>query len=170
MAKYLIYCLVFWYPIGLWAVIYRWQQAASTALFKKLLVFTNFAYTLLVLNYSCIGFLVSFLPFLYYIPDSMRIGFVLRQLTSMTTNLSSFLPHMLQVLSLHETLAAYGSVYYIGTILPIVLILLGNVIKPAKPSRSKARKEQWGENWRHLEVFYEEYQLLIRVLLLVVSP
>nr|GMD98190.1 lysophospholipid acyltransferase 1-like [Ipomoea batatas] len=63
----------------------------------------NFAYTLLVLNYSCVGFLV---------------------------------------LSLHETLAAYGSVYYVGTIVPVVLIMLGNIIKPAKPARSKARKEQ----------------------------
>ena len=48
---------------------------------------------------------------------------------------------MLQVLSMHETLASYGSVYYIGTILPIALILLGYII-PAKPARSKARKEQ----------------------------
>jgi lysophospholipid acyltransferase len=49
---------------------------------------------------------------------------------------------MAQVLTLQETLALYGSVYYIGTIAPVVLILLGNMIKPAKPSRSKARKEQ----------------------------
>ncbi|KAK3005503.1 hypothetical protein RJ639_016062 [Escallonia herrerae] len=85
--------------------IYRWQQAIppSMALVKKLLVFLNFAYTLLVLNYSCVGFMV---------------------------------------LSLRETLAAYGSVHYIGTIIPIVLILLSHVIKPAKPARSKARKEQ----------------------------
>lgn len=47
-----------------------------------------------------------------------------------------------QVLSLHETLAAYGSVYYIGTIIPIVLILLGKIIKPARPARSKPRKDQ----------------------------
>ncbi|RVW16242.1 hypothetical protein VitviT2T_002065 [Vitis vinifera] len=84
-------------------VLYRWQQATSNALFKKMVVFINFAYTLLVLNYSCVGFMV---------------------------------------LSLHETLASYGSVYYIGTILPIVLVLLGYIIKPAKPVRSKARKEQ----------------------------
>ncbi|CAK9175399.1 unnamed protein product [Ilex paraguariensis] len=84
-------------------VIYRWQQATSTALLKMILVFLNFAYTLLVLNYSCVGFMV---------------------------------------LSLHETLASYGSVYYIGTVVPIALILLGNIIKPAKPVRSKARKEQ----------------------------
>ncbi|XP_057977084.1 lysophospholipid acyltransferase 1 [Malania oleifera] len=45
------------------------------------------------------------------------------------------------VLSMHETLAAYRSIYYAATILPIVLILLGNIIKPAKPVRSKARKE-----------------------------
>ncbi|XWS20686.1 hypothetical protein CRYUN_Cryun31cG0124200 [Craigia yunnanensis] len=45
------------------------------------------------------------------------------------------------VLNLRESLALYGSVYYIGTILPIALILLGYII-PAKPARSKARKEQ----------------------------
>ncbi|GFZ02154.1 MBOAT (membrane bound O-acyl transferase) family protein [Actinidia rufa] len=86
-------------------VIYRWQQAIppNMDLMKKVLVFLNFACTVLVLNYSCVGFMV---------------------------------------LSLHETLVAYGSVYYIGTIVPIVFILLGHVIKPARPSRSKARKEQ----------------------------
>lgn len=86
-------------------VIYRWQQAVppSKALVKKMLVFMNFAYTVLVLNYSAVGFMV---------------------------------------LSLHETIAAYGSVYYIGTILPILSILLGYVIKPARSARSKARKEQ----------------------------
>ncbi|MBA0613076.1 hypothetical protein Godav_013586, partial [Gossypium davidsonii] len=47
----------------------------------------------------------------------------------------------LLVLSLHESLALYGSVYYVGTILPITLILLGYII-PAKPARSKARKQQ----------------------------
>ncbi|KAL0408363.1 UNVERIFIED_CONTAM: Lysophospholipid acyltransferase 1 [Sesamum radiatum] len=84
-------------------VLYRWQQASQTDSLKKLLVFINFAYTLLVLNYSSVGFMV---------------------------------------LSLQETLAAYESVYYIGSILPIGLILLGKVIAPARPDRSKARKEQ----------------------------
>ncbi|KAK6130105.1 hypothetical protein DH2020_036155 [Rehmannia glutinosa] len=84
-------------------VLYRWQQASQTDIIKKLFVLLNFAYTLLVLNYSSVGFMV---------------------------------------LSLHETLAAYGSVYYIGTILPVVLILLGKVIKPARPAKSKARKDQ----------------------------
>ncbi|XP_022721323.1 lysophospholipid acyltransferase 1-like [Durio zibethinus] len=85
-------------------VIYRWEQAipSNMALLKKALVFMNFAYTLLVLNYSAVGFLV---------------------------------------LSLRESLALFRSVYYIGTILPIALILLGYII-PAKPARSKARKEQ----------------------------
>ncbi|KAF5734468.1 lysophospholipid acyltransferase 1-like [Tripterygium wilfordii] len=86
-------------------VIYRWQQAVppNMALVKKILVFMNFAYTHLVNNYSCIGFMV---------------------------------------LSFHETLASYRSVYYVGTIVPIILIILGNIIKPAKPARSKVRKEQ----------------------------
>ncbi|KAL3645384.1 Lysophosphatidylcholine acyltransferase 1 [Castilleja foliolosa] len=83
-------------------VIYRWQQASQSALFKKLLDLLNFSYTLLVLNYSSVGFMV---------------------------------------LSLHETLIAYGSVYYIGTIIPVALILLGNIIKPARAARSKDRKE-----------------------------
>ncbi|KAL0291909.1 UNVERIFIED_CONTAM: Lysophospholipid acyltransferase 1 [Sesamum angustifolium] len=84
-------------------VLYRLQQATQTDSLKKLLVFINFAYTLLVLNYSSVGFMV---------------------------------------LNLQETLAAYGSVHYIGTILPIGLILLGKVITPARPARSKARKDQ----------------------------
>ncbi|XP_058084750.1 lysophospholipid acyltransferase 1-like [Magnolia sinica] len=85
--------------------IYRWQQAVPSKLgfLRTILAFSNFAYTLLVLNYSCVGFMV---------------------------------------LSLHETLASYGSVYYIGTIVPIALILLGYIIKPAKAGRPKARKEQ----------------------------
>lgn len=82
-------------------VLYRWQQAAPGML-KNIFVLANIAYTLLVLNTSCVGFMV---------------------------------------LSLHETLAAYGSVYYIGTVVPVVLILLGKIITP-KPARSKARKEQ----------------------------
>ncbi|TYI93274.1 hypothetical protein E1A91_D02G126000v1 [Gossypium mustelinum] len=83
-------------------VFYRWEQATNMGLVKKALVFINFAYTLLILNYSAVGFLV---------------------------------------LSLHESLALYGSVYYVGTILPITLILLGYIV-PAKPARSKARKQQ----------------------------
>ena len=46
-----------------------------------------------------------------------------------------------QVLSLHETLTAYRSVYYIGTIVPIIVLLFGYIVKP--PRRSKAQtKEQ----------------------------
>ncbi|KAG5588875.1 hypothetical protein H5410_039389 [Solanum commersonii] len=84
-------------------VIYRWQQATKGTMFKKILTLMSFAYTLLILNYSAVGFMV---------------------------------------LSLHETLTSYGSVYYVGTVIPIVLILLGKVIKPARPARSKARKEE----------------------------
>jgi lysophospholipid acyltransferase len=82
-------------------VIYRWQQAVSNSVLRSILAFLNFAYTLLVLNYSCIGF---------------------------------------QVLSFKETLASYQSVYYVGTIVPIVCLLLGNVIKPAR--KPKAQKAQ----------------------------
>ncbi|KAI4370054.1 hypothetical protein MLD38_018439 [Melastoma candidum] len=86
-------------------VLYRWQQAfpPKMALAKNILIFVNFVYTLLVLNYSCVGFMV---------------------------------------LSLHETLVSYGSVYYIGTVLPVVLILLGKVIKPPRLAGSKPRKEE----------------------------
>ncbi|GAV79416.1 MBOAT domain-containing protein [Cephalotus follicularis] len=86
-------------------VIYRWQQAIppNMALVKKIVGFMNFAYTVLVLNYSCVGFMV---------------------------------------LSLHETLASYGSVYYIGTVIPIILLVLGNIIKPPKAARSKPQKDQ----------------------------
>ncbi|XP_054824577.1 lysophospholipid acyltransferase 1-like isoform X1 [Prosopis cineraria] len=83
-------------------VIYRWQQSVAPAV-ANVLSFMNFLYTILVLNYSCVGFMV---------------------------------------LSLRETLASYGSVYYIGTILPIVMILCGYIIKPGKPVRPKARKAE----------------------------
>nr|AHE80985.1 acyl-CoA:lysophosphatidylcholine acyltransferase [Bernardia pulchella] len=86
-------------------VIYRWQQATppTKSFIKKIFVFMNFAYTVLVLNYSCVGFMV---------------------------------------LSLHETISAYGSVYYIGTIVPILFFLLGYIIKPTRSARSsKARKD-----------------------------
>lgn len=47
-----------------------------------------------------------------------------------------------QVLSLHETLISYGSVYYIGTVIPILVILFGKMVQPPKPIRSKAKKEE----------------------------
>ncbi|PIA49619.1 hypothetical protein AQUCO_01300416v1 [Aquilegia coerulea] len=86
-------------------VIYRWKQAVpeNKGLAKKFLDLIGLAYTLLVLNYSCVGFLV---------------------------------------LDLHETIASYASVYYIGTILPIMLILLSKIIKPPRPAKSKARKDE----------------------------
>jgi lysophospholipid acyltransferase len=86
-------------------VIYRWQQAVASknALLANLLAFVNFSYTLLVLNYSCIGFMV---------------------------------------LSLEETLASYRSVHFVGTIIPIVFLFLGNIIKPARPVKPKARKAE----------------------------
>ncbi|XP_073052023.1 LOW QUALITY PROTEIN: lysophospholipid acyltransferase 1-like [Primulina eburnea] len=84
-------------------VIYRWQQASKSSVFRNILVLVNFAYTLMVLNYSSVGFMV---------------------------------------LSLHETLTAYRSVYFVGTIVPIVVLLLGKIIKPARPASSKARKDE----------------------------
>ncbi|KAJ3680127.1 hypothetical protein LUZ60_016405 [Juncus effusus] len=84
-------------------VIYRWQQAVSSKYLASLLTFVNFLYTILVLNYSCIGFMV---------------------------------------LSLEETLASYKSVYFVGTIVPIVFFILGNIIKPARPVKPKARKAE----------------------------
>lgn len=84
-------------------VIYRWQQAASNSGLRTILSLLNCAYTMMVLNYSCIGF---------------------------------------QVLSFQETLASYKSVYYVGTIVPILCVLLGYVIKPARPVKPKARKAE----------------------------
>lgn len=51
----------FYLSLTLWAAIYRWQQAVppKMAIVKKLFMLMNFAYTLLVLNYSCVGFMVS---------------------------------------------------------------------------------------------------------------
>uniref|UniRef100_A0A1D1YMW2 Lysophospholipid acyltransferase n=1 Tax=Anthurium amnicola TaxID=1678845 RepID=A0A1D1YMW2_9ARAE len=84
-------------------VLYRWQQAVSqkNLLLSKMLTLANLAYTILVLNCSCIGFMV---------------------------------------LSLHETLAAFRSVYFIGTIVPVVFLIMGNIIKPVKPVRPKVQK------------------------------
>ena len=39
-----------------------------------------------------------------------------------------------------ETLAAYRSVYFVGTVVPVIVILLGYIIKPARPVRSKTQK------------------------------
>ncbi|CAM8934756.1 unnamed protein product [Rhodiola kirilowii] len=83
-------------------VIYKWQQAVPSTM-KSLLVLVNFAYTVLVLNCSCVGFLV---------------------------------------LNWHETLAAYKSVYYIATVAPILVILLGKVIKPARHVSPKAKRDE----------------------------
>ncbi|CAN6481185.1 unnamed protein product [Victoria cruziana] len=85
--------------------IYRWQQAIppSMDMFRKIMGVMNFSYTVLVLNYSCIGFMV---------------------------------------LSMHETLASYGSVYYVGTIIPVLVILLSYIIIPSKPRRSQAHKDK----------------------------
>lgn len=126
--------------VGPWAVIYRWQQAIPPKmdLVKKVFVFLNFAYTVLVLNYSCVGFMVFSFTFISLL-SSHQAKILTKQ---MFIVFSVVIP---QVLSLHETLVAYGSVNFIGTIVPIVVILLGYVIKPARPSRSKARKEQWVE-------------------------
>lgn len=42
------------------AAIYRWQQAMppKMAMLRNVMVFINFLYTVLVLNYSCVGFMV----------------------------------------------------------------------------------------------------------------
>ncbi|KAI3501227.1 hypothetical protein L1887_29091 [Cichorium endivia] len=84
--------------------IYRWQCSVSSnkRVLKKLLMLSNFAYSVLVLNYSSLGFMI---------------------------------------LGLNETIKVYGSVYYVGSIAPVVLIILGNIIRP-KPSTSRARKGQ----------------------------
>ncbi|KAL5727699.1 hypothetical protein ACHQM5_000864 [Ranunculus cassubicifolius] len=84
-------------------VIYRWHQAIQNGLVKKILELVNFAYTLMVLNYSCVGFLV---------------------------------------LSLHETIGSYASVYYVGTIIPAILLLSSYVISPPRPAKAKVSKEE----------------------------
>lgn len=72
MAYLLLYCPFFFlqvhnsfllFPLpcaALRAVIYRWQVAVppTLAFLKIILGFFNFAYTVLVLNYSCVGFMV----------------------------------------------------------------------------------------------------------------
>ncbi|KAI3713383.1 hypothetical protein L1987_71960 [Smallanthus sonchifolius] len=84
--------------------IYRWQQTISSdkRMLKKMIMLLNFAYTIIVLTYSSVGFMI---------------------------------------LSLDETIAAYASVYYIGTVIPMVVILFGNIIKPKRVT-SRTRKVQ----------------------------
>jgi lysophospholipid acyltransferase len=48
----------------------------------------------------------------------------------------------MKVLSFKETLASYQSVYYVGTSIPIVCLVLGSVIKPARPVKPKTRKAE----------------------------
>jgi lysophospholipid acyltransferase len=48
----------------------------------------------------------------------------------------------MKVLSFKETLASYQSVYYAGTIIPIVCLVLGSLMKPARPVKPKARKAE----------------------------
>ncbi|KAJ0431192.1 putative 1-acylglycerophosphocholine O-acyltransferase [Helianthus annuus] len=83
--------------------IYRWHQSVSGGkrMFKKMIMLSNFAYTVIVLTYSSVGFMV---------------------------------------LSLDETITAYESVFYIGTILPVVFILFGSIMIKSKPHTSRARK------------------------------
>lgn len=128
----------------IWAVLYRWQQSLpqNMAMVKNILVFINFLYTLMVLNCSAVGFMVS----LYFLtPDvkwNKRSSRCQKRPDRIKRN-NAFLSCLSQVLSFHETLTAYKSVYFIATIVPISLILLGKIIKPARPARTKPRKEEW---------------------------
>lgn len=69
-----------------------------------------------------------------YIPCQLKL--------KSTTEINLNVFYILKVLSLHETIAAYKSVYFVGTIVPIVFFILGYIIKPAKPVRPKTRKTQ----------------------------
>lgn len=121
-----------------WAAIYRWQQAMppKMAMLRSVMVFINFLYTVLVLNYSSVGFMV-------YITSSLCYFFA--HLVNHCFSKSLFCCFVMnddvQVLSLHETLVAYKSVYFIGTVVPIVVILLSYLV-PVKPVRPKTRKEE----------------------------
>lgn len=73
---------------------------------------------------------------------------------------------LLKVLSFQETLASYKSVYYVGTIVPILCVLLGYVIKPARPVKPKARKAEWGTEWIDLYIdelrsFNDDYDQIV---------
>ncbi|CAL0301646.1 unnamed protein product [Lupinus luteus] len=73
-------------------------------------------------------------------PPTIKNAFVLMNFAYMVL-VTGYSSVGCMVLSLHETIASYGSIYYIGTTVQVVLILLGIVIKLGKPVRSKARKE-----------------------------
>jgi hypothetical protein len=42
---------------------------------------------------------------------------------------------VVQVLNFHETMESYRSLYYIGTVMSLVPIILGSLVKPAKFAR-----------------------------------
>jgi len=55
--------------------------------------------------------------------------------------LNMFLLLLEQLLSYHETLQAYSSVYYVGTIVPVAIIFFGLVVKPPR-NAIKSKKVQ----------------------------
>jgi len=99
------------------------------AMLRNVLVLINFLYTVVVLNYSSVGFMVTKNSSLRF----FQRCFHFKKL--------SFLCVIFQVLSLHETLVAFKSVYYIGTVIPIAVLLLSYLV-PVKPVRPKTRKEE----------------------------
>jgi len=87
-------------------VLYRWQKLIpeNAALAQHLFTLVNGIYTIVVINLSCIAFLV---------------------------------------LDYADTMAAYRSVYYIGTSIPILIIILGSVIKlPRTERKLRVKKEE----------------------------
>ncbi|KAH8975649.1 hypothetical protein BDL97_01G169500 [Sphagnum fallax] len=87
-------------------VLYRWQKVIpkKAALAQDLLTLVNGIYVVIVLNLTCIAFLV--------------LDFV-------------------------DTIAVYRSVYFIGTLIPVLIMILGQVIKPPRTARKpRVKKEE----------------------------
>eukprot|EP00249_Psilotum_nudum_P037077 c9421_g1_i1 orf=269-1687(+) len=86
-------------------VIYRWQRAIPKQLvwLKKVGWCISFSYTVFILNYACIGFLV---------------------------------------LSVNETVMAYSSLYYAGSVLPLLLLIFDAVVNPPRPEKQRLMKAE----------------------------
>jgi lysophospholipid acyltransferase len=87
-------------------VLYRWQKVIpeKAALAQDLLTLVHGIYVVIVLNLTCIAFLV--------------LDFV-------------------------ETIAVYRSVYFIGTFIPVLIMILGQVIKAPRTARKpRVKKEE----------------------------
>lgn len=150
-------------------MIYKWQSALpeNAVWTRRLGHLINGLFGALVNNYSCIGFLVRLITSYSlnavkifqadahnsYSYDAfecaIKVHFMdmpsIMSMFSAYGNLGSVLTCSCfseQLLSYRETLQAYSSVHYVGTVVPIAIILFGIVMPPRAGSARKIKKVQ----------------------------